>query len=218
MQPSLRQLSFVDRLIGQIDQGLRTLVGKPLTTTRPHPAAHLKKEEVFLLPSEKREVVGLMRINHAGEVAAQALYQGQALTAGSSQIRACLQQSALEENDHLDWCAGRLEDLGSHTSYLNPLWYLGSLAIGVAAGLAGDRWSLGFVVETERQVVTHLEEHLTKLPQNDTISNAILEQMKADEGHHASVALEAGGVELPAPIKFAMGLISKVMTKTAYFC
>jgi ubiquinone biosynthesis monooxygenase Coq7 len=157
-----------------------------------------------------------MRINHVGEVCAQALYQGQATTARLDTVRDKMERAAQEENDHLAWCEQRLEELDSHKSYMNPLWYAGSFAIGAAAGMAGDKWSLGFVVETERQVVRHLEKHLGRLPAQDEKSRAILEQMKVDEAHHATTALQAGGAELPAPIKTAMRISSKLMTTLAY--
>jgi ubiquinone biosynthesis monooxygenase Coq7 len=158
-----------------------------------------------------------MRVNHAGEVSAQALYQGQALTAKLAEVRGKMERAALEENDHLAWCERRLKELDSHTSMLNPLWYTGSFAIGALAGLAGDKWSLGFVVETERQVVKHLDEHLSRLPEQDRRSRAILEQMKEDETHHATAALNAGGAELPEPVRQLMRLTSKVMTNAAYY-
>ena len=157
-----------------------------------------------------------MRINHAGEVAAQGLYEGQSLTARLPEVREKMERAAMEENDHLAWCESRINELGSHKSLLNPLWYGGSLAIGAIAGLAGDKWSLGFVTETERQVVHHLDSHLAQLNENDQKSRAILEQMKEDEGQHATTALHAGGAELPQPIKKLMSLTSKVMTKAAY--
>jgi ubiquinone biosynthesis monooxygenase Coq7 len=158
-----------------------------------------------------------MRVNHSGEVAAQALYQAQGFTARSKSIQVSMQQSAIEEIDHLDWCQERLTELGSHTSFLNPLWYSGSFTIGALAGLLGDKWSLGFVVETENQVVAHLESHLQKLPVQDARSRAILEQMKIDEAHHASVAIESGAAELPEKVKKLMRLCSRVMTSTAYW-
>ena len=145
------------------------------------------------------------------------MYQGQALTARLPQVRQQMERAALEENDHLDWCEKRAKELGTHVSVLNPAWYAGSTAIGALAGLAGDKWSLGFVAETEKQVVKHLEEHLEQLPEHDDKSRAILEQMKEDEGRHATVALEAGGTELPDPVKKLMGLASKIMTRTAFW-
>lgn len=198
-----------------IDTGVRTLLGKPTVTDRTNPA---RAESETELTQSQRDIAGrLMRINHAGEVAAQGLYQGQALTARLPQVRKQMERAALEENDHLDWCESRAQELGTHVSYLNPLWYTGSMAIGALAGMAGDKWSLGFVAETEKQVVKHLDEHLERLPESDEKTRAILEQMREDEGHHATVALEAGGAELPYPVKKFMGLVSKVMTRTAYW-
>jgi ubiquinone biosynthesis monooxygenase Coq7 len=212
---TVRHFSPVDRLIMQIDQGLRTVVGKPLVTERPNPAEHVA--EGTLSEQQKHLAARLMRVNHAGEVSAQALYQGQALTARRDDVKSQMERSAQEENDHLEWCEQRLKELNSHTSLLNPVWYTGSLAIGALAGLAGDKWSLGFVVETERQVEKHLDSHLQQLPAEDAKSRAILEQMRTDEIHHAATALRAGGAELPPPVKHSMKLTSKVMTKTAYW-
>jgi ubiquinone biosynthesis monooxygenase Coq7 len=158
-----------------------------------------------------------MRINHTGEVCAQALYQGQALTARLPDTRQRMARSALEENDHLAWCESRIHDLGDRKSLLNPLFYAGSFAIGAAAGLAGDRWSLGFVVETERQVEDHLDDHLAQVPERDERTRAVLEQMKADEIRHAQVAKAAGGAELPAPIRAAMRVSSRLMTGAVYW-
>ncbi len=157
-----------------------------------------------------------MRVDHTGEVCAQALYQGQALTARDRRVAERLVQAAEEENDHLIWCERRLEELGGRKSLLNPFWYLASLGIGAAAGLAGDRLSLGFLAETERQVVRHLEDHLASLPSQDRRSRAVLEQMKVDEGEHAATAVRMGAKELPPPLKLMMKLQSKVMTTTAY--
>ena len=157
-----------------------------------------------------------MRVNHAGEVCAQALYQGQALTARRKDTRVQMEQAATEENDHLAWCRNRIHELGGHTSLLNPLWYSGSLAIGAATGLLGDKWSLGFLAETEKQVVKHLQGHLQRLPAGDARSRAILEQMKTDEAQHRASALRAGGQELPEAVKKLMTLTSRVMTVTAY--
>ncbi|MES9989411.1 MAG: 2-polyprenyl-3-methyl-6-methoxy-1,4-benzoquinone monooxygenase, partial [Candidatus Thiodiazotropha endolucinida] len=159
----------------------------------------------------------LMRINHTGEVCAQALYQGQALTAELPQIRDTMERAAQEENDHLAWCETRLNELDNRKSLLNPFWYAGSFMIGAAAGLAGDKWSLGFVAETEHQVEAHLNDHMQRIPAQDQKSLAILEQMKEDEIHHATVALEAGGANLPAPIKAAMKVTSKLMTKSVFY-
>ena len=157
----------------------------------------------------------MMRVNHAGEVSAQALYQGQGMTARSQGVRESMKNAAAEEVDHLVWCQQRLAELGSHTSYLNPFWYLGSLSFGIMAGLAGDRWSLGFIAETEHQVVRHIDEHLAALPVQDMKSRAILQQMRMDESRHATVAIESGAAELPRPVKQLMRFCSKVMTRTA---
>lgn len=210
-----RQYSPFDRLLINVDRGLRTVFGRPETSGRPDPAAACAESE--LNERERDEAARLMRVNHAGEVSAQALYQGQALTARLPQVRAKMEQAALEENDHLEWCARRARELGGRTSVLNPFWYAGSLAIGALAGWAGDKWSLGFIVETERQVVRHLDGHLQRLSPRDGKSRAILEQMRIDESHHATTALNAGGAPLPAPVRGLMRLTSKVMTKTAYW-
>lgn len=209
-----RHYSPADKFLMHLDTGLRTVLGRPQTTERPNPAENI--EDAELTESEKDLAGRLMRINHAGEVAAQGLYEGQSLTARLPEIRDKMERAAMEENDHLAWCESRLYELGSHKSVLNPLWYGGSLAIGALAGLAGDKWSLGFVTETENQVVRHLDSHLAQISEKDNKSRAILEQMKEDEGHHATAALHAGGAELPGPIKKFMGLTSKVMTRTAY--
>jgi len=210
-----RNYTPFDRLVMEADAAVRTLLGKPQVTERANPASDI--EENDLSPEEKRHAAGLMRVNHAGEVAAQALYQGQALTARLAEVRDKMERAALEENDHLAWCEQRVRELGQQTSRLNPVWYLGSLAIGAAAGIAGDRWSLGFVAETEHQVVRHLDRHLDQLSSEDARSRAILEQMKEDEQHHATVAIESGGRPLPAPIRSLMTLTSKVMTTVAYY-
>lgn len=213
-----RHYSPLDHLLMGVDVGVRTLFGQPKITERANPAlAHNSEAEAELSKSERQLAGRLMRINHAGEVAAQGLYQGQALTARLPQVRQQMERAALEENDHLDWCEKRARELGTHVSLLNPVWYAGSAAIGALAGLAGDKWSLGFVAETEKQVVKHLEEHLEQLPEHDAKSHAILEQMKEDEGHHATVAVEAGGAELPYPVKKLMALTSKIMTRTAFW-
>ena len=166
---------------------------------------------------ERRRSARLMRVNHAGEVAAQALYRGQALAARDAVVRAAMDRAAREESDHLAWCRARLEELGAAPSRLDPLWYAGSLAIGAAAGLAGDRWSLGFVAETERQVVEHLGDHLARLPAGDGRSRALLERMRADERRHATRAQAAGGAPLPPIVRHAMRAASKVMTRSAYW-
>lgn len=205
----------MDRAILQFDAALRTLFGKPSVTERDNPAETFP--DVELAQTERRHAGRLMRVNHTGEVCAQALYQGQALTARDSDVRARLERSAREENDHLAWCEQRLRELDSRKSLLNPLWYGGSLTLGAVAGLSGDKWSLGFVVETEHQVEDHLAEHIERLPIADQRSRAILEQMKRDEIHHANVARDAGAAELPTPVKWAMKAVSKLMTRGAYW-
>lgn len=210
-----RALTVVDRLIIDFDRGLRTVFGGVVTTGRPNPADDVTEAE--LTEFERRHSSGLMRVNHAGEVAAQALYQGQALTARQERVRETLDQAAREENDHLAWCQQRLKELDGRTSYLDSFWYLGALTVGAIAGLAGDKWNLGFLAETERQVVAHLDGHLGRLSQRDAKSRAIIEQMREDEGRHATVALRAGGVSPPGPIRSVMRAVSKVMTSTAYW-
>lgn len=208
-----RRLSPVDELLTQADLALRAAVGRP-HAERPNPAGsldgHLADER------ERRHVAGLIRVDHAGEVAAQGLYHGQALTARRPEIREAMVRAAREEGDHLAWCRDRLEELGDRPSLFNPLWYAGSVLIGAMAGAAGDRWSLGFMAETERQVEGHLDGHLGRLPAADARSRAILEQMKADEVGHAQAAMAAGGGELPGPVRSLMRLAAKVMTGTAY--
>ena len=206
--------SPVDKLIIQLDQALRTLVPGSVQAARSNPAEAASAGA--LSPAESHHAAGLMRINHTGEVCAQALYQGQALTARLPDVRANMEHAAKEEEDHLSWCESRLRELDSRPSLLNPLWYGMSLGIGALAGLAGDKWSLGFVAETEKQVVRHLEEHLQQLPAADDKSRRILEQMHSDEGRHATVAMEAGAAELPAPVKSAMSLMARVMKTTVY--
>jgi len=211
-----RNYTWLDRVLIGANSMLEIAVGKSQhTASRDNPSADHGEHD--LSAQERRHSAGLMRINHAGEVAAQALYQGQALTANLANVREQMTQAAREEQDHLAWCEQRLHELGDRTSWLNPLWYGGSFAIGALAGAAGDAWSLGFVAETERQVMRHLEQHLATLPTADAKSRAILEQMKIDEGQHATMAVQAGGKELPEPIKRLMGLTSKVMTSTAYW-
>ncbi len=210
-----RRYSPLDQCLIHLDNAVRTVWGAPAVTERADPADVIPEGD--LSDAEKRLSAGLMRVNHAGEVSAQALYQGQSLTAKLPTVREKMERAAREENDHLAWCEQRLQALDSRVSLLSPLWYGGSFAIGALAGLAGDKWSLGFVVETERQVVKHLEEHLQRLPTADHKSRAVLEQMKEDELHHATTALQAGGAELPAPVKKLMAATSKVMTTTARF-
>ncbi|MGD2074136.1 MAG: 2-polyprenyl-3-methyl-6-methoxy-1,4-benzoquinone monooxygenase [Gammaproteobacteria bacterium] len=210
-----RRYSPLDHLVMNIDQAVRTLAGRPLVSGRCDPADEV--DEVELNEGEKAESARLMRVNHAGEVAAQALYQGQALTARLDAVRGRMEQAAQEENDHLEWCERRVEQLGGRLSYLNPLWYFGSFAIGATAGALGDKWSLGFVAETEKQVFQHLEDHLDRMPANDRKSRAILEQMKIDEARHGAAAKAAGGAGLPEPVRRLMHLTSQVMTRTAYW-
>jgi ubiquinone biosynthesis monooxygenase Coq7 len=211
---STRRLTPVDHLLVSLDQGLRTVFGRPVTTDRPYPAEVV--DEADMAPEARRQAAGLMRVNHAGEVAAQGLYQGQAVTARLPQVRESMERAAAEENDHLDWCERRVHELDSHVSRLGPFWYAGSFLIGALAGAAGDRWSLGFVAETERQVVVHLDRHLDRLPLEDGRSRAIVSQMREDELEHATTAVEAGGAPLPAPVRGLMGLASRVMTTLAY--
>jgi len=210
----IRDYSPADRLLLNVDQALRTLFGRPQVTERRNPAGELPDTE--LSDQQRDHIARLMRINHTGEVCAQGLYQGQAVTARDPAVRKSMERSAAEENDHLDWCEQRVEELGGRLSLLNPLWYAGSFAIGAAAGIAGDKWSLGFVAETERQVEGHLEDHLEQVPEQDRRTRAILEQMKADEIEHGQKAIDHGGTELPAPIRALMQATSKVMTKSVY--
>lgn len=211
-----RYYTSADTLLINFDQAIRTLFGQPPTTGRPQPTASVAPTN-DLEPDERQEAARLMRVNHTGEICAQALYQGQALTAQLDEVRGRMEQAAYEENDHLAWCKGRLQDLGSRPSILDPLFYMGAFAIGALAGKAGDRWSLGFVAETEYQVVRHLSSHLQRLPAADHESRAVLEQMKEDEARHATNAIVAGGVRLPWPIRLLMKGASKVMTKTTYW-
>lgn len=203
-----------DALILQFDKALRTLF-TPAASRRPHPDRDLP--EADMSEAQKRHAAGLMRVNHSGEVCAQALYQGQALTARNPEAARALLEASDEETEHLAWCERRLDELGSRKSLLNPLWYTGSFAIGALAGALGDRWNLGFLAETERQVEGHLDGHLSTLPEPDAKSRAIVEQMKADEIKHAETAIAHGGAELPLPVKMAMQLTSKVLTRTAYW-
>lgn len=209
-----RQYSPADRLLMQADAALRTLLPFSGQPARPSPAQALL--DTPLDEHERRHVCGLMRINHTGEVCAQALYQGQALTAKLPETRQSMEQAADEEIDHLAWCEQRIRELGGRPSLLNPLFYGLSLGIGAGAGLISDRISLGFVAATEDQVVRHLDSHLQELPGSDLRSRAILEQMRHDELEHASNALEAGGLRFPAPVKFGMRLLAKVMTSSTY--
>jgi len=207
-------MSPIDRLILEFDTALRSVVGGA-NAHRPTPGPEAGAN-TGLDVAERKHAAGLMRVNHVGEVCAQALYQSQKLVARNPDIQAMLEHSRQEEMDHLAWCETRLLELGSHTSYLNPLWYAGSFVIGLAAGLSGDKWSLGFVSETEKQVENHLESHLEKLPKEDQRSRAIVDQMRIDEIAHGQAAKNAGGANLPEPIQKIMQAMSKVMTTTAY--
>lgn len=204
----------IDKFIIGFDNALRTLL-TPAQTLRPVPGTGLP--EVELTDAEKNETTALMRVNHVGEICAQALYQGQALTARDAEVQQALIQAAREETEHLAWTERRIAELGGRKSLLNPLWYGGSFAIGAFAGMLGDKWNLGFLAETERQVETHLAGHLQRLPQHDGKSRAIVAQMQVDEAGHATTAMSYGGAELPTPVKLAMQLGSKVMTRTAYW-
>jgi len=202
-----------ERVIIEFDKILRTLAA-PAQSIRPVPGDSLHDAE--LSEAQRNEVAALMRVNHVGEICAQALYQGQSITSRDPGLRRSLEQAAEEETEHLAWTAQRINELGGRTSLLNPLWYLGALGMGVAAGLAGDKWNLGFLAETERQVEAHLGSHLDRIPAEDLRSRAILDQMKADEMAHATTAVSLGAAELPAPVKKAMTFASRVMTTLAY--
>ena len=204
----------VDKFIIGFDHALRTLL-TPAQTLRPVPGTELP--EVELSDSEKSESTALMRVNHVGEICAQALYQGQALTARDAEVQQTLAQAVREETEHLAWTERRIVELSGRKSLLNPLWYGGSFAIGAVAGMLGDKWNLGFLAETERQVETHLAGHLKRLPHHDGKSRAIVAQMQVDEAGHATAAMAHGGADLPIPVKLVMKLGSKVMTKTAYW-
>jgi ubiquinone biosynthesis monooxygenase Coq7 len=204
----------LDDLITAFDQGLRTVFA-PAHSLRPVPGEQLAEAE--MTGEQRAHAAALMRVNHSGEICAQALYQGQALTARNPRARAALERAAQEETEHLAWTERRIGELGGRKSLLNPAWYAGSFAIGALAGLLGDRWNLGFLAETERQVVKHLEGHLQRLPAADEKSRAVLEQMKQDEARHATSAITHGGGDLPESAKLGMRLSSKVMTETAYW-
>lgn len=204
---------MIDRLIVEFDFALRTLF-VPAPSRRDMPAGDANDEQ--LSEAEKRHSAALMRVNHSGEICAQALYRGQALTSGGMQTRDALMQAAWEETEHLNWTERRVERLGGRTSLLDPFWYAGSLVLGILAGKAGDAWNLGFLAETERQVEGHLDGHLERLPAKDSCSRAIIEQMKRDEVGHAATARALGGRDLPEPIRIAMRLASRAMTGTAY--
>jgi len=204
----------IDDLITAFDKGLRTVFA-PAQSLRPLPGEELAEAE--MTADQRAHAAALMRVNHSGEICAQALYQGQALTARNPRAKAALERAAQEETEHLAWTERRIGELGGRKSLLNPAWYAGSFAFGALAGLLGDRWNLGFLAETERQVVKHLEGHLQRLPAADEKSRAVLEQMKEDEARHATSAITHGGGELPEAAKLGMRLSSKVMTETAYW-
>ena len=201
---------FVDQLLTAADEALRTLAGA-VTSSRPAPGRGEPGG------SNPRHSAGLMRVNHTGEVCAQALYSGQALFARDARVRTALRSAAEEERDHLAWCRARLHELGSRPSLLDPFWYAASFGVGMASGLAGDRWSMGFLAETEDQVERHLESHLDRLPRADARSRAVVEQMRTDENRHGRMGRELGARELPLAVKAAMRVASRVMTRTAYY-
>ncbi len=204
-----------DKLIIEFDKVLRTIhgvVAQPRATPQPQEVS-----EQVLTEGERKHAAGLMRVNHVGEVCAQALYQAQRLTSSSPEMKKKLAHAAIEEEDHLHWCSQRLKELNSRPSFLNPVWYSGAFILGVCAGLAGDAWSLGFVAETEKQVEHHLDAHLETLPEHDLASRAIVDQMRIEEIEHGKMAHDAGAKELPELIKKSMAITSKVMTKTAYY-
>ncbi len=205
----------IDGLIIALERGVKAAITPPRGTGRKNPAKDLK-DPVPLNDEERRHAAGLMRVNHTGEIAAQALYHGQAVFARDQEVIQRLKISALEEEDHLIWCAQRVKALGSQTSKLEPLWYWGSFTIGLIASATGDKWSLGFIKETEDQVIAHLQKHLTELPKNDSVSRTIINQMIIDEGEHGDAAVAAGGVPLPLPVKKVMKLTAKVMTSLSY--
>ncbi|MBI1398108.1 MAG: 2-polyprenyl-3-methyl-6-methoxy-1,4-benzoquinone monooxygenase [Betaproteobacteria bacterium] len=207
-------LTLVDRLIVAFDSGIRTIAA-PAHSTRAHPDAAVADPE--LSDSQRRLSAALMRVNHTGEVCAQALYQGQALTARDADVRAILEDAAREETDHLAWTEQRIAELGGSKSVLNPAFFAGSFLLGAVSGLAGDRWNLGFLAETERQVEGHLEDHLSRLPAEDAKSRTIVTEMREDEARHARTATEHGGAELPAPLRAAMKLASRIMTRSTYY-
>lgn len=211
----MRRYSVLDRWIGEADKVLRTLAPHAMQAQRENPSAQYSAAE--LNQQEQLHTASLMRINHTGEVCAQALYQGQSLTARLPTVREEMRQAAKEEEDHLAWCEQRLTELGARTSIFNPLWYGLSFGIGAVAGIAGDKWSLGFVAETEKQVCAHLQEHLQGIATNDLKTQAILQQMHDDEAKHMAMAIHAGAATLPFPAKALMAAMSKVMTRTVYY-
>lgn len=219
----MRKLSSLDQLLQSTDQMLRTVSGNSQHAKRPSPAysseeaKSAQKPKHELSEHKRKHIAALMRVNHTGEVCAQALYQGQALAAKTDNVKNSMEQAAAEEIDHLVWCEERIKELDDHVSYLNPIWYVASFSLGALAGAMGDTWSLGFVKETEDQVCKHLDEHLDQIPLEDTATRSILVQMKKDEAQHALMAKEEGAQELPPSIKNAMGLVSKLMTRSTYY-
>lgn len=211
-------LSAFDQVIAAADRALRTLAAEPHSTrSTPAAAEDVSSQSPTLSETERREAIALMRVNHVGEICAQALYDAQALGARSQQLREKFQNAAAEESDHLAWTRQRIEQLGGRTSLLNPLWYAGAFALAFAAARVSDRASLSFMAETERQVERHLQSHLERLPENDLASRAIVEQMKNDEAQHAQAATAEGAVDLPLPLRWGMRLAARVMTKTAHY-
>ena len=204
------RLGFLDHLLIAADEALRTLSGSG-SASRPSPARDLQET------ASPGDAANLMRVNHTGEVCAQALYSGQAMFARDERVREALRTAAAEERDHLAWCRKRLAELDSRPSFLDPLWYAGSFGLGMVSGAAGDRWSLGFLAETEAQVERHLEGHLDRIAVDDARSRAVIEQMREDESRHGSLGRSLGGEDLPFPVRFAMRMASKVMTRTAYW-
>jgi ubiquinone biosynthesis monooxygenase Coq7 len=212
---TIRELSPIDRLLAGADKALRTVAAPAGRPARDYPAGSI--EEHDLNAAQRSHAAGLMRVNHAGEVAAQALYQGHAMVARDKTIQEQMQHAAAEEFDHLAWCEQRIQELGEEPSRMSPIWYAGAYAIGAASGLLGDKWSLGFIAETERQVCAHLDRHLDGLPAEDAKSRAIVETMRDEEAQHGESAVAAGAVDLPGPVKTLMRLTAKVMTRTAYW-
>jgi ubiquinone biosynthesis monooxygenase Coq7 len=216
---TMRKLSKLDSFLGNADQMLRTVSGNTQHAQRPTPSSNITvtTNTQGMSQQKRKHIAALMRINHTGEVCAQALYKGQALAARSGELKSSMEQAANEEIDHLVWCEQRIKELDDHVSYLNPLWYAMSFSIGALAGAMGDTWSLGFVKETEDQVCKHLEEHLDQIPLEDSATRSILVQMKEDEAKHATMAKEEGARELPPAVKNTMSLVSKVMTRSTYY-
>lgn len=210
-----RELSPLDRVLAGANNALRTIAAPAGRAARDNPAASIRESD--LNPSQKSHAAGLMRVNHAGEVAAQALYQGHATVARDKNVEQQMQHAAAEEFDHLAWCEQRIHELGEQPSRLSPVWYAGAYAIGAASGILGDKWSLGFIAETERQVCAHLDSHLGELPAADARSRAIIETMRDEEAQHGENAILAGAAELPGPVKMLMRLTARIMTKTAYW-